>query len=133
MVFVNFHGLAVAKERKLRGEFRKNDIKYKVAKKTLLKRVLPDMPELEGEVGIAVGYREATEAPRLISQFIKTEKDGLKILGGVYETGFVDAEYIKRLASIPSREVLLTQLAYILSQPMASLAHVLTEVEKTKK
>ena len=142
LVFVNFHGLSVAKERKLRGEFRKSEVKYKVAKKTLLKRALgamglTDAPKLEGEIGIAAGYGEATEPPALISKFIKTEfrglsadRRGLKIIGGIYESKFVDGDVIGRLAAIPPREVLLTQLAFILSQPMASLARVFKEVEK---
>jgi len=135
LVFVNFHGLSVAKERKLRGEFRKNEIKYKVAKKTLLKRVfevlgLKDIPKLEGEVGVAAGYGEVTETPRIISQFIKKEREGLKIIGGIYESKFADENIIKRLAAIPSREILLTQLAFILSQPAASLARVLSKVNE---
>ncbi len=135
LVFVNFHGLSVAKERKLRGEFRKNEIKYKVAKKTLLKRVfealgLKDVPKLEGEVGVAAGYGEVTETPRIISQFIKKEREGLKIIGGIYESKFADENIIKRLAAIPSREILLTQLAFILSQPAASLARVLSKVNE---
>lgn len=135
LVFVNFHGLSVAKERKLRGEFRKNEIKYKVAKKTLLKRALEavglaDVPKLEGEIGIAAGYGEVTEAPRIISQFIRKEKEGLKIVGGIYESKFADENIIKRLAAIPSREVLLTQLAFILSQPVAGLARVLSKVNE---
>ncbi|MDP3762927.1 MAG: 50S ribosomal protein L10 [bacterium] len=141
LVFVNFHGLSVAKERKLRGEFRKNEIKYKVAKKTLLKRVfealgLKDVPKLEGEVGVAAGYGEVTETPRIISQFIKKEKpasaggEGLKIIGGIYESKFADENIIKRLAAIPSREILLAQLAFALSQPAAGLARVLSKVSE---
>lgn len=135
LVFVNFHGLSVAKERKLRSILRKADINYKVAKKTLLKRALPEIPKLEGEVGIVAGYGEVTEAPGIISKFIKEERalpagrQGLKIIGGIYENKFADAELIKRLAAAPSREALLTQLAFILSQPAAGLARVLTKLE----
>ena len=50
----------------------------------------------------------------------------------VYENNFVDADMIKRLAAIPTREVLLTQLAYILSQPVASLARVLNKLSEQK-
>ena len=135
LVFVNFHGLSVAKERKLRWEFRKNEIKYKVAKKTLLKRVfealgLRDIPKLEGEIGVAAGYGEVTQAPAIISQFIKKEKEGLKIIGGIYESKFADENIMKRLAAIPSREILLAQLAFILSQPAVGLVRVLTKVSE---
>ena len=98
---------------------------------------LPISLKLEGEVGVVSGFGEVTEPPRLVQQFIKKDlpagkagKEGLKILGGVYESKFVDAEMIKRLAAIPSREILLTQLAFMLSQPVASLARALQEVEK---
>jgi len=135
LVFVNFHGLSVLKERKLRGQLRGADIKYKVAKKSLLKKVLEsagfgDVPKLEGEIGIVAGYGEVTEPPALITRFIKAEKEGLKIIGGIYESKYVGAEIIKQLGSIPSREVLLTQIAFILSQPVRSLARALQEVSK---
>ncbi len=142
LVFVNFHGLSVAKERKLRGEFRKSEVKYKVAKKTLLKRALEalglkEVPKLEGEIGIAAGYGEVTEPPVLISKFIKTEfrgmpadRRGLKIIGGIYESKFVGDDVIGRLAAIGSREILLTQLAFMLSQPVASLARALSKVSE---
>ncbi|HEY4527806.1 MAG TPA: hypothetical protein VJL09_02070, partial [Candidatus Paceibacterota bacterium] len=64
------------------------------------------------------------------SQFIKKEREGLKIIGGIYESKFADENIIKRLAAIPSREILLTQLAFILSQPAASLARVLSKVNE---
>ena len=95
------------------------------------------MPKLEGEIGIAAGYGEVTQPPTLISKFIKTElrglpadKQGLKIVGGIYESKFVGEDVMKRLAAIPSREVLLTQLAFILTQPVAGLARALQEVSK---
>ena len=135
LVFVNFHGLSVAKERRLRNNLRKSDIKFKVAKKTLLKRALEaagfaDIPKLEGEIGVIAGYGEVIEPPQIIAKFIKQEKEGLAIIGGIYESKFVDVGVIKQLASIPSREALLTQLAFILNQPIASFARALSEVSK---
>src|SRR3989344_5534596 len=134
-VFVNFHGLSVAKERKLRNELRKSRIKYKVAKKSLLKRVLDaagfaDVPKLDGEIGVIAGYGEVLEPPQIIAKFIKAQKEGLKIIGGIYESKFVDDSVIKRLEAIPSQEILLTQLAFILTQPVASFARALQEVSK---
>ena len=135
LVFVNFHGLTVKKEKKLRNALRISSIAYKVAKKSLLKRVLDaagftDVPKLEGEIGIVAGYGESIEPPQIIAKFIKEQKEGLKIIGGIYESKFVDATVIKQLAAIPTREVLLTQLAFILTQPVAGFARVLQEVSK---
>ncbi len=135
LMFVNFHGLSVAKSTKLRKELRSAGIGYNVLKKTLLKRVLDsmgftDVPKLQGEVGVVYGSGEVTEAPRIVAQFIKKEKEGLAILGGVYESKFVGDDIIKKLSLIPSREVLLTQLAFILTQPVASFARALDAVSK---
>lgn len=135
LIFVNFHGLSVAKERKLREELRRSDISYKVAKKTLLRRALEglgfrDIPALEGEVGVVAGFQEIIEPGRIISKFIREERGGFTILGGMYESKFVDDSVIKYLASIPSAEVLLAQLAFVLSEPVARLARSLNEVAK---
>ena len=135
LLFLNFHGLSVAKSMKLRRELRSLGIGYNVLKKTLLKRVLDslgysDVPKLQGEVGVVYTEGDVTEAPRVIAKFIKQEKEGLAILGGIYESKFVRYDVIKRLAMIPSREILLTQLAFILTQPVASLARTLQEVQK---
>lgn len=137
LMFLNFHGLSVAKSTRLRRELRGFNIGYNVLKKTLLKRVLDslgytDVPQLQGEIGVVFTSGDVTEAPRVISKFIKQEKDGLVILGGIYESKFVGDDVIKRLALIPSREVLLTQLAFILTQPIAGFARVLQEVSKSK-
>ncbi|MBI2023717.1 50S ribosomal protein L10 [Candidatus Giovannonibacteria bacterium] len=135
LVFVNFHGLSVAKSSKLRKELKKIGVNYKVVKKTLLKRIVEsigwkDLPRLEGEVGVVTGMGEVTEPPRIVAKFIKEQKEGLAILGGIYESKFVEADIIKKLAAIPSREALLTQLAFILNQPVASFARALNEVGK---
>lgn len=135
LMFVNFHGLSVAKSTKLRKELRALGIGYNVVKKTLLKRVLDsfgftDVPTLNGEVGVVYSSGDVTEAPRVVAKFIKQEKEGLAILGGIYESKFVGDDVIKRLAAIPSREILLTQLAFILTQPMAGFARAVEEVRQ---
>ncbi|MEK9166179.1 MAG: 50S ribosomal protein L10, partial [Patescibacteria group bacterium] len=123
-----------AKTRKVRAELRKAGIAFKVAKKTLLKRAAEavgfgQMPEWGGEIGVAAGYGDVTEAPRILAKFAKGNGE-LKIAGGFYEAVFRDADIMERLAAIPSRETLLTQLAFILSQPVAGLARALNEVSK---
>ena len=135
LVFVNFRGLSVTKMTRLRKELRQSGAQYTVVKKTLLKRVLDslgfsDVPKLDGEVGLIAGSGEVTEPPRIVAKFIKEEKGGLTILGGVYESTFVDGDVIKRLSAIPPRETLIAQLAFMLTQPVAGLARALEEVRK---
>lgn len=136
LVFVNFHGLKVGDETKLRKELREQGVGYKVSRKTLLARALKgkaegEVPELAGEVAIAYS-KDATSSPREIYNFQKTHKGMLNILGGIFEGKFVSSAYMTELATIPSREVLLSKLAFLLKSPMQRLAIAVGEVAKKK-
>ena len=139
IAFLNFHGLSVAKAQGLRRALKKAGADYTVAKKTLLgiaakeSKLDVSREKLEGEIGVVTGG--ATEDSMLaitkeISVFAKKNKDILKIIGGFWQKDWIGSEDIKKFAAIPPREALLTQLAFMLSQPMASLARALQEVEK---
>lgn len=136
MVFVNFHGLKVGDETLLRQSLRDNGVNYKVSRKTLLKKAFDgkaegEMPSLEGEIALAYGEDPIASA-REVFNFQKTHKVPLKIVGGVYEGRFVDGLYMTELATIPSREVLLSKIAFLLQSPMQRLAIAVNEVAKTK-
>ncbi len=141
VAFLNFHGLSVAKGTELRKALRKAGADYLVSKKTLLGVAAKDAgleldkKTLEGEIGavFAEGEDEALASSKEVATFARKNKDMLKIIGGFWQKTWIDANEIKRLAAIPSREVLLTQLAFMLSQPMASFARVLNEVSKKQK
>ncbi|HPS21367.1 MAG TPA: 50S ribosomal protein L10 [Candidatus Paceibacterota bacterium] len=136
LVFVNFHGLKAGDETSLRRDFRNQGVDYKVYRKTLLKRALNGkaegtLPELTGEV--AVAYGEDLIAPaREVYNFQKTHKGFLSILGGIFEGKFVDSAKMMEIATVPSREVSLSKLAFLLKAPMQKLAIGLSEVAKKK-
>lgn len=138
VAFLNFHGLSVAKGMELRRALRKAGADYLVSKKTLLGVAAKEVglevsrEKLEGEIGavFAKGEDEALASSKEVAVFARKNKNMLKIIGGFWKNAWIDADEIKRLAAIPPREVLLTQLAFMLSQPVASLARVLQEVEK---
>lgn len=136
VVFVNFHGLNVGSETQLRKDLREQGVTYKVSRKTLLKRALTgvaegEMPALDGEVAIA--YSSDQVAPsREIYNFQKTHKGMLNILGGIFDGKFVDGAYMTEIATIPSREVLLSKIAFLLKSPMQRLAIAVNEVAKSK-
>jgi len=134
LVFVNFHGLNVAAEGVMRRELRDKGVNYKVSRKTLLKRALAgkaegEIPELAGEVAIAYS-KDATAPAREIYNFGKSHGGILKILGGIFNGKFVDGAYMMEIATIPSREVLLSKIAYLLKSPMQRLAIAVGEVAK---
>ena len=141
LVFVNFHGLSVAKAQELRRALKKAGGDYLVSKKTLLgvaaKEAGLEMSreKLEGEIGavFAEGEDEALASSKEVVNFARKNKEMLKIIGGFWKKVWIGADEIKRLAAIPTREVLLTQLAFVLSQPMASFARALNEIGKKQK
>lgn len=136
IVFVNFKGLTVKEADALRKSLREQGVSYKVAKKTLLARVLNekgitgDMPNLEGETAIAYS-RDLLAPAREVFTFAKG-KQTPKIAGGVFEGSYADAAKITSLATIPSREVLLSQIAYLLKSPMQRLAIAVNQVAEKK-
>ena len=137
IAFVNFHGLTVADSSELRRALRANGIKYTVAKKTIAGKVLSElaysgeMPALPGELALAWGDDDIAPA-RELNVFEKKFKDRISILGGVFEGGFKDREAMKMIAMIPSREVLLSQIAYLLKSPIQRFAIAVSEVAKKK-
>lgn len=137
VVFVNFHGLLVSDLTVLRKTMRDAGITYVVAKKTIASKVLNEqgykgeIPELKGELAVVYGT-DLLQPAREVSDFEKKFKGKISILGGVFEGEFKDASAMKAIANIPSREVLLSQIAYLLKSPIQRLAIAVSEVAKTK-
>jgi large subunit ribosomal protein L10 len=137
IVFVGFRKLNVKDVTEFRRGLRKEDVSYRVAKKTLLRRALDvkgfsgTMPELPGELGVAWGEDPLTAA-REVYAFAKTHKENLEIVGGVFEGQYKDAASMMTIATIPPREVLLAQIAFLLKSPLQRLAIAVNEVAKTK-
>ena len=136
LVFVNFHGLKVNDETKLRRSLREEGVSYKVSRKTLLARALlgkaeGEIPELAGEIAIAYS-KDAISSPREIYNFQKTHKGALSILGGIFERKFIGGEKMTEIAMIPSREVLYAQFVNLINSPIQRFAVVLDAIAKSK-
>ena len=135
--FVQFKGLTVKDAQELRRALRAEGVSYKVGKKTLLKRVLADMgiqgdlPALEGEIAIAASTDLLAPA-RAVYEFQKTHKEQVSLVGGIFEGSYKDQASMMTIATIPPREVLLSQIAYLLKSPMQRLAIAVNEVAKQK-
>ncbi len=136
LVFVSFKGLTVAEANAMRKQLREAGVGYKVAKKTLLARVLGEKgvngsaPELAGEIGVAYSA-DSLAAPREVYAFSKG-KQTPAIAGGVFEGAYADQAQMLAIATIPSREVLLSQIAYLLKSPLQRLAIAVNQVAEKK-
>lgn len=138
VAFVGFNKLTVKDASALRTELKKADVKYYVAKKTLIKKALADrgyegeVPELPGEVAIAWSSGDVTASPRGVFDFGKKLKGALSLLGGVFENAFVDKMQVTAIAMIPSMQVLRGMFANIINSPRQRFALALNEVGKIK-
>jgi large subunit ribosomal protein L10 len=137
VAFVQFNKLTVKDANALRRALRSEGVSYKVGKKTLIKRVLSDLgytgelPTLDGEIAVAASADLLAPA-RSVYEFQKTHKDSIALVGGVFEGGYKNKEEILSIATIPPREVLLAQIAFLLKSPMQRLAISVNEVAKQK-
>lgn len=137
VAFVKFDRLTVKDAIALRRALRAEGISYKVGKKTLIKRVLGDLgikgelPPLEGEIAVAASS-DALAPARVVYEFQKTHSDMISLVGGIFEGDYKDKGAMLSIATIPSREVLLSQIAYLLKSPMQRLAIAVNEVSKQK-
>ena len=136
-VYVKFTGLPVKETMELRSSLHTENVHYSVVKKTLWNLAIKnvgitgDAPVVTEE--LAVVYGEDLLSPARISyEFAKTHKDSFAILGGIWEGEFKDAMAMTAIATIPPREVLLSQLAYLLKSPMQKLAIGINAVAEKK-
>jgi large subunit ribosomal protein L10 len=136
LVFVNFKGLTVGETNAFRKSLREAGVGYKVAKKTLIGRVLDEkgltgeLPKLDGEIGVAYST-DVLASAREVFNFAKG-KERPSIAGGVFEGAYADKAGILAIATIPPREVLLSQIAYLLKSPIQRLAIAVGQVAEKK-
>jgi large subunit ribosomal protein L10 len=137
MVFVNFHGLKVADANQLRRKLESEGVGYLVAKKTITKKAVAahgvkgEMPELEGELALA--YSKDLIAPaREVYEFQKKLKEGLKILGGIFEGKFMSKDEMVAIAAIPSMNTLRGMFVNVINSPIQGLVISLAEISKKK-
>ncbi len=129
-VITDYRGLNVAEVTELRKQLREAGVEYKVLKNTLTIRAAKEsglddvVPLLEGPTAIAFGYEDPVAPAKIISDFAKTHQN-LEVKGGLLEGKILDIATVKALADLPSREVLLSQVARGMQAPVAGLVNVL--------
>ena len=132
-VVVDYRGLTVAEDTELRKQLREAGVVYKVYKNTMINFAIKDTEfadlaqHLEGPTAIAVCKDDATAAARILAKFAKTA-EALEIKGGVVDGVYYDQAGIEKIASIPSREVLLSKLLGSMQSPVTNFARVIKQI-----
>jgi large subunit ribosomal protein L10 len=129
LVMAEYRGVTVADMTKLRSSARSQGVALSVLKNTLARRAVAgssfEVASEQMSGPLIYGFSEdAVAAAKVVADFAKTN-DKLVIRAGVYGGKALDANGVKELASIPSKEVLLAQLCGLLMSPISRTAVVL--------
>ena len=132
-VLVQYQGITVEDDTKMRKALREAGVSYMVQKNTLTGRACDiagfgEMkPYLNGMTAIAVSEKDEIAAAKVLKQY-DDKVESFKILAGYIDGKVVDAETVLKLADIPSREVLIGKFLGSIKSPVYKLAYALQAV-----
>jgi large subunit ribosomal protein L10 len=136
LALAEYRGLTVAHLDTLRRQARDKGVYLHVLKNTLARRAVAGTPfEVAADTMVGpliYGFSEdAVAAAKVLADFAKANEK-LVIKGGAYAGKALDANGVKTLAAVPSKEVLLSQLLGLMQSPVSRLARVLAAVAERK-
>ncbi len=137
-VAIDYMGITVEQADAMRKKLREAEVDYTVYKNTLVKRAIAGtdfekMAEvLEGPSAFAFSYSDATAPARVLNESIKEFKK-MEFKGGFVEGEYYDKDAIVQIASIPSREVLISKFMGSIQSPISSFARVVAQIAESKE
>ena len=132
-VVVDYKGISVEDDTKLRKELREAGVEYTVVKNTLLGRAiegtsLADMGSvLEGTTAIATSKDDYVAAARILGKYAE-KSDNFSLKSGYLDGEVISLEKLDALAKLPSREVLLATVLSAFNAPIASFARAVQAI-----
>jgi large subunit ribosomal protein L10 len=129
LYYTDFTGLNVKRMTELRRRLKRAGIDYVVIKNTLALRAVNESglvgEKLKGPTGLVVG-KDPVTAARLLAEFAKEFEDKPTMKGGLLQGKAINNAQLKRMASLPSREQMLADLAASMQSPMAAFVGALS-------
>ncbi len=128
LYYTDFTGLNVKRMTELRRRLKRVGVDYVVIKNTLALRAVNESglvgEKLKGPTGLVVG-KDPVAAARVLTEFAKEFEDKPAMKGGMLQGKAIDNAQLKRMASLPSREQMLADLAAGMQSPMAAFVGAL--------
>ena len=137
IVVAEYRGIQVASMTKLRAKAREQGVYLRVLKNTLARRAVAETPfagladQMVGPLVYGISA-DPVAAAKVLFDFSKTD-DKIVIKAGSYDGKVLDAAGVGQLASIPSREELLSKLAYVMQAPVAGMARAFAALAEKKQ
>lgn len=133
-VVVDYKGISVADDTKLRRELREAGIEYAVVKNTMLRFAVKEIGfdalenVLEGTTAVAFSTEDQVAAARILTKFADSNKDKFFVKAGFVDGEVIDAAKVNELGKLPSREGLLSMLCSALQGNIRGLAVALNAI-----
>jgi len=128
---VDYKGLTVDKLYALRKELRKKDGTLKVAKARLMKRAIDGIEGvdalsdyLHGQVGMVFASHDAATIAKTLHTFAQ-ENEQLRLLAGFVDATVLSAQNVVRIASLPSKDIMLAHLCGTMNAPINNFVGIL--------
>ncbi|MED3067925.1 50S ribosomal protein L10 [Bacillus thuringiensis] len=137
-IVVDYRGLTVSEATELRKQLREAGVDFKVYKNSLTRRAAEsaEMAELNefltGPNAIAFSNEDVVAPAKVLNDFAKNH-EALEIKAGVIEGKLVTLDEVKAIATLPSREGLLSMLLSVLQAPIRNLALATKAVAEQKE
>ncbi len=138
VVFSEYRGMTANQVSKVRKNLRKENVSYQVVKVTILKKALSalgikaDTLKYSGPIAVSISREEETTPARILKGMVK-ENPQIILDGGIFNNELIGSDIVNKLASIPSKQQLLTQLVYVLSGNVRSLLYTLNAIKDKKQ
>ena len=130
-VLVDYMGINVADDTKLRRELRDAGVKYAVIKNSLLRYAVRDagyeqlLPVLKGSTALATSPDDPVAPARILDGYAKKSQGKFSIKAGFVDGRVVSTAEVSQLADLPPRDVLLARLLGSLNSPISGFVSVL--------
>jgi large subunit ribosomal protein L10 len=137
-VVLEFKGLTVEKDTAFRKSIRDSKGQYRVSKNTLLRLAVKETafetlsPHFKGATAVATTEHDVVALAKAVNNFLK-DNPAAMFKGAILDGKSVTVKEFQIIAELPSREVLISKLLYLMQYPVSGIAQVLDQIRKQKE
>lgn len=137
-VVLGFKGLTVVKDTAFRKSIRESRAQYRVSKNTLLRLAVKETPfevltqHFKGSTAVATSEGDIVALAKAVNTFLK-DNPAASFKGAILDGKAVSVQEFQAIAELPSRDVLISKLLYLMQYPVSGLAIALDQIRQQKE
>ena len=135
-MLVGFKGMTVSKDQELRNQLREAGVSYEVVKNTLARKAAVGTPleqatdQFKGVTAVALSQQDPVNLSKAIAKFAKANPEIFSFKAGVVEGRVVALKEVEAIASLPSKEELISKVMFLINCQAQRLVTVLSAVPR---